>query len=55
MFQQATATQLIEKAAPCQSVGHPPADPVERLESNKHLVDWVKDGQSCKICSGPGN
>ena len=61
-FQQATATQLLEKAAPLavdapvrRSVGSPPANPVERLESNKHLIDWVKDDQSFKFCSGPGN
>ena len=61
-FQQATATQLLEKAAPLaddapvrRSVGRPPANPVERLESNKHLIDWVKNDRSCKVCSGPGN
>ena len=61
-FQQATATQLLEKAALLaddapvrRSVGRPPANPVERLKSNKHLIDWVKDDRSCKVCSGPGN
>ena len=60
-YKRALITQILSKVAdlgePCasrRSTGRPTATPVERLESNKHLVDWVPNDRNCVVCSKPG-
>lgn len=57
-YKLAIVKQLLDKVAvaddcaePRRSVGRPSSNPLERLQGNKHLVDYVSEDRNCVVCS----
>ena len=59
-YKKALVMQLLDKAEKLhdsstvsRSVGRPTSTPVERLQNNKHLIDYCPKDRNCLVCSTP--